>query len=81
MHRMPVGAEKWRAGIGRHNCELCSKAMINIHISNLIASVCYAVAYLYSLIWISVRTLPFSILASSFFSLFAPCEFLPFNNC
>ena len=78
---MPVGVEQWRAGIGRYNCELCSKAMINIHISNLIASVCYAVAYLYFLIWISVITLPFSILVSSFFSLFAPCEFLPFNNC
>ena len=73
MHRMPVGAGQWRAGIGRYNRELCSKAIINIHVSNLIAIVCYAVAYLHSLIWISVITLPFSILASSFFSLFAPC--------
>ena len=81
MHRMPVGVEQWRAGIGRYNCDLSSKAVINIHIPDLIASVCYTFAYLCFLIWISVITLPFSILASSFFSLFAPCEFLPFKNC
>ena len=81
MHRMAVGVEQWHAGIGRYNCDLSSKAVINIHIPDLIVSVCHTVAYLCFLIWISVITLPFSILASSFFSLFAPCEFLPFKNC
>ena len=40
MHHMPVGVQQWRAGIGRYNRELCSKAIRHIHISNLIASVC-----------------------------------------
>ena len=67
---MPVGVEQWRAGIERYNCEISLKAVINTYISDLVASVCYTVAYL-----------PFSILASSFLSLFAPCKFLPFKNC
>ena len=47
-------------------------------ILDLVACASYIIAYLYFLTWISVITLPFSILAASFFSLFAPCEFLPF---
>ena len=78
---MLVGVEQWRAGIGRCNYEFCAKAMINFHISDLIASVSYTVANSYFVIWISAITLQFAILSSSFFGLFAPCEFLPFNNC
>ena len=78
MRCMPVGIEQWREGIGRYNYEFSSKAMINIHILDLIACLCYTIAYLYLLISISVITLPFSILASSFFSLFSLNKFLPF---
>ena len=65
---MPVGIDEWRAGIAFF-CKygLLTKVSVKFPGGNFLSSV-YCLAYLYVFIWLSVVTLPLSVLVTSFLS-------------
>ena len=61
---MPVGIEEWRAGIAFCRYGFLTKVSVNLPGANFLSSV-YCLANLYFFIWLSVVTLPLSVLVTS----------------
>ena len=68
---MPVGINEWRAGIVRYKYCFKSHAQLRVPVFELLSSVCYSFAYFYLFIFISVLTVPCSVLCTSLFSFLA----------
>ena len=65
---MPVGSEEWCAGIAFCRYGFLTKISVNLPGANCLSSI-YCLAYLYFFIWLSVVTLPLSVLLTSSLSL------------
>ena len=61
---MPVGIDEWRAGIAFCRYGFLTRVSVNFPGGNFLSSV-YCPAYLYVFIWLSVLTLPLSVLVTS----------------
>ena len=61
---MPIGTEKWRAGIASSKIHVLRKVAKLLRIGCIVSDCIWSIAYLYLFLWTSVLTIPISIIAA-----------------